>query len=235
MTAKSKNISIQDIFNPESPEMTEFRRILHNLGKSKKGGDKHTILVTSSTLSEGKSLTSSFLAITSASHKNDKTLLIDFDLRRPTIHKLFGLERKGGISDIILNGLPTKNMAKPTIFDKLDILTAGKFVPNTSDLIKGSHVHKIIEEMKFYYETIIIDSPPLVPVMDTLVFIEECDAILLVVMAGVTQKTIVSRARNLLTNQNGKLVGVIINNLNRSLPYYYDYNYYGYHYKSSDK
>ncbi|RKX23390.1 MAG: hypothetical protein DRP51_00460 [Candidatus Zixiibacteriota bacterium] len=235
MTGKSNLISILDIFNPESPESTEFRRILHNLDKSKKGGDKQVILITSATLSEGKSLTSSFLAMTSATYKNNKTLLIDFDLRRPTIHKLFGVNRRGGISEIMLGGLAPKKAVKPTNLDKLDLLTAGKSTGNISELIKGPNVHRIIEEMKFYYDTIIVDSPPLIPVMDTLIFVEEFDAVLLVIKAGVTQKEIVDRARNLLANHNGKLVGVIMNNLKKSLPYYYDYSYYDYNYKSSEE
>ncbi len=235
LTEKSKLISIQDVFNPESPESTEFRRILLNLDKSKKGGNKQVILITSATLSEGKSMTSSFLAMTSASYKNSKTLLIDFDLRRPTIHKLFGVNRVGGISEIILNDLAPKKAVKPTNLDKLDLLTAGKFADNISELVKVSNVHRIIEEMKFYYDTIIVDSPPLIPVMDTLIFVEEFDAVLLVVKAGVTQRAIVSRARDLLANHNGKLVGVIMNNMTNSLPYYYNQNYYGYNYKSSEK
>lgn len=235
MTRKSKLISIQDVFNSESPESTEFRRILHNLDKSKKGGSKQVILITSATLSEGKSLTSSFLAMTSASYKNNKTLLIDFDLRRPCIHKFFGIKRTGGISDIILDGKTPKKAVKSTNLDKLDILTAGKFVANTSELIKGPNVHRIIEEMKFYYDLIIVDSPPLIPVMDTLIFIEEFDAVLLVIKAGVTQKAIVSRACDLIANHNGKLVGVIVNNMKNSLPYYYNQHYYGYNYKSLEK
>ena len=235
MARKTKIISIQDIYDPESPETTEFRRILHNLNKSKKGGDKQVVLITSATLSEGKSLTSSFLAMTSASYKNDKTLLIDFDLRRPSIHRLFNLKREIGVAEIIADGLAPKKAVKPSQMDKLDILTAGKPVASTSEVIKGPSVHRIIEEMKFYYDTIIVDSPPLIPVMDTLIFVEEFDAVLLVIKAGTTQKAVVSRAREILASQNGKLVGVIMNNLKKTLPYYYDHHYYGYHYKSSEK
>ena len=235
MSKKSKVISIQDIFSSESPETAEFRRILHNIDKSKKGGDKQVILITSATLSEGKSMTSSFLAMTSASYKNNKTLLIDFDLRRPTIHRLFGVKRTDGITDIILNGMAPKKVVKSTNLEKLDLLTAGKLAPNVADLIKGPTVHRIIEEMKFYYDTIIVDSPPLIPVMDTLIFVEEFDTVLLVVKAGVTQREIVNRARDMLLNHNGKLVGVIVNNMKNALPYYYNHHYYGYNYKSSEK
>jgi len=231
LARKKAPTPITEIFDIESPEATEFRRILHNLNKSSKGGEKKTLLITSAMLSEGKSLISSFLAMTSARHKNRKTLLMDFDLRRPTQHKLFAVDRDKGISEIILDGLAPRNAVRRTTIENLDLLTAGKFVENPTDLVNGPNVHMIIEEMKYYYEFIVVDSPPLVPVMDSLVLLEELDAVLLVVKAGATQKAVASRARAALNPHNGKVVGVIVNNLTRTLPYYYNYNYYGYHYK----
>jgi len=233
--AKKKGLSIADIYDAESSESTEFRRILHNLGKSTRGGQKQAVLITSATLSEGKSLIASFLAMTSAMHRYNKTLLIDFDLRRPTLHKLFDVKRQQGLAEIILDGLAPRNAVKATSVDKLDILTAGKFVVNPSDLLKSAEVHRITEEMKFYYDLILIDSAPLIPVMDSLILAEEFDAVLLVVKAGVTQRSVVARARELLNPQNGKIVGVVMNNMKKTLPYYYNYSYYGYHYKPNDK
>jgi len=81
----------------------------------------------------------------------------------------------------------------------------------------------------------LIDSAPLIPVMDSLILAEEFDAVLLVVKAGVTQRSVVARARELLNPQNGKIVGVVMNNMKKTLPYYYNYSYYGYHYKPNDK
>lgn len=233
MAKKKGPTPITEIYDPESPEATEFRRILHNLNKSSKGGEKKSLLVTSAMLSEGKSLVSSFLAMTSARHKNRKTLLVDFDLRRPTQHKLFGMERLKGIADIILDGIAPRNAVNKTSFENLDILTAGKFIENPTDLVTGPNVHMIIEEMKYYYEFIVVDSPPLVPVMDSLILLEELDAVLLVIKAGATQKAVVGRARKALNPHNGKVVGVVVNNLRKTLPHYYNYNYYGYHYKAA--
>jgi len=235
LAKKEKGTPITTIFDAESPEATEFRRILHNLNKSGKGGEKKTILVTSSTLSEGKSLVSSFLAMTSAHHKGRRTLLIDFDLRRPTQHHLFAMERDKGVAEIILDGLSPRTAVRPTEFENLDILTAGKYINNPTEIISGANVHMIIEEMKYYYEFIVVDSPPLIPVMDSLIILEEIDSVILVVKAGATQKAVVSRARQSLAAHNGKIVGVVVNNLSRTLPYYYNYNYYGYHYKPSKK
>ena len=231
MGKKSKNLSIIEFYDPESPESTEFRRVLYNLNGIPNGSAKKAVLVTSSMLAEGKSIVSAYLALTSARFKNRKTLLMDFDLRRPMIHKLFSVPLENGVSDILAKGIASRNVIKKTSIENLDLLTAGKVMPNPSELFNGPAIHKIIEEMKFYYDLILVDSPPLLPVMDPMILLEELDGAVLVIKAGSTQKEIVTRARDLLTSQKDKVVGVVVNNLNQTLPYHYNYDYYGYHYK----
>ena len=102
--SKGQTLSIIDYFDPEAPEASEFRRLLHNVNNVKSLGEKRAILVTSAMTSEGKSIVSSFLAMTAVRHKNRKTLLIDFDLRRPTIHRLFSLPRENGLSEVLADG-----------------------------------------------------------------------------------------------------------------------------------
>jgi capsular exopolysaccharide synthesis family protein len=232
---KSADISIIDFYNVESTEASEFRRLMHNINGSSAGGDKKAILVTSAMVSEGKSLVSSFLAMTAVRHKNKKTLLIDFDLRRPTIHRLFNLPREKGLTEILSEGLSSRSAIKTTSIEKLDIITAGKAIPNPSDLINGPMIHKIVEEMKFYYELILIDSSPVVPVSDPILVMEEVDGVILVVKAGATPKGIISRACDLLSPQRNKILGVVVNNLTHTLPYYYNQRYYGYQYKPTKK
>ncbi len=236
MSAARKKASVLDFYDMESPEATELRRLLHNIDNSANGGEKRTLLVTSSVLSEGKSIIAALLAITAARHKKRKTLLIDFDLRRPMVHKLYGLPLEKGVADILLDGLSARSVIKNTSIERLDAITAGRVLSNASEVIDGAAVHRIMEEMKFYYELILVDSPPLVPVMDPLILLDELDGAIMVIKAGATQKSVVSRACNLLaTVRKDKFVGVVVNNLNRSLPYYYDYNYYGYSYKGAAK
>ena len=91
MTKTRKQLSIIDFYDSESPEITEFRRVLRNMNGSPAGGEKKAILVTSAMLAEGKSLIAAFLALTAARSQQKKTLIIDFDLRRPMIHKLFSM------------------------------------------------------------------------------------------------------------------------------------------------
>lgn len=231
--AKKKDISLTDVYDVESSESTEFRRVLHNINGSSAGGEKRSILITSAVLSEGKSIISSFLAMTSARLKNRKTLLIDFDLRRPSIHKLFSVDLRNGVTDILTRNVPSRNSIKKTSMDNLDILTAGKVIANPSELLNSPGIHKIIEEMKFYYELILVDSPPLLPVMDPMLLLEELDGVIVVVKAGTTQKDIALRAGDFLASQKEKIVGVIVNNINQALPYHYNYDYYGYRHKPS--
>lgn len=233
MPKAKKPLSIIDYFNMELPESTEFRRVLHNINGKNKGDGKLAILVTSAMLSEGKSIVSSFLAMTSARSKKVKTLLIDFDLRRPMVHKLFRLPLEGGVSNILLEGIASRNAVKKTTIDDLDILTAGDIMKNPSELFNNASIHRIIDEMKFYYDKIIVDSPPLIPVMDPIILLEECDGAILVIKAGATQRDVIMRARELLNSQSDKVMGVVVNNSTQSLPYYYNYRYYGYKHKSS--
>jgi len=227
-----KSLGIIDYFDMELPESTEFRRVLHNVNGKHKEPDKLAILVTSAMLSEGKSVVSAFLAMTSARSKKIKTLLIDFDLRRPVIHKLFRLPLKGGLSNVLIEGIACRNAIKKTSLENLDILTAGEVMKNPSELFNNAAVHRIIDEMKFYYDKIIVDSPPLIPVMDPIILLEELDGAILVVKAGATQRDVVLRARELLNSQRDKIMGVVVNNLKHSLPYYYNYRYYGYKHNS---
>ncbi len=231
MAKKKKQLSIIDFFNMELPETTEFRRILHGINGFAKEDNKPAILITSAMLAEGKSIISSFLAMTSAAAKSIKTLLIDFDLRRPMLHKLFATPIDGGVSDI-LSGDSFKEVIKKTSIDKLDILTSGRVVNNPSELLNVTNIHNMIKELKFYYDIILIDSPPLLPVMDPILLLEELDGAIIVVKAGDTQKDVVMRASRLLATQKDKIIGVVVNNLNHTLPYYYNHGYYGYKYQS---
>jgi capsular exopolysaccharide synthesis family protein len=232
---KTDGVSIIDFYNTEAPEGSEFRRLLHNLNGILSGSDRRAILITSAMGSEGKSVVTSFLGMTAVRHKGKKTLLIDFDLRRPTIHRLFSLPRDNGLSEILGDGKVARNMIKTTSMEKLDILTAGRPISNPSDLMNGAAIHQVIEEMRFYYDLILIDSSPMIPVSDPLLILEEADGVIIVIKAGATPKGVVKRATDLLAPQKQKVLGVVVNNLAGSLPYYYNYNYYGYKYTPSKR
>ena len=226
-------LSILDFYSAELPFATEFRRLLQRIKKNGTETELKSILITSAMLSEGKSTISSFLAVTAARQKGMKTLLIDADLRRPTVHKFFAMERDNGLSEVLTHNHNPVDLIKHTEMENLHVLSAGKRTPSPADVFDADAIGRIVEEMKFYYDIIIVDCAPVLPVSDPMLLASKLDGIILVVKAGATQKEIVERAVEILNPRTHPVLGVILNNMNNSLPYYYDYNYY--YYEDSDK
>jgi len=224
------NISVIDFFNLESGIATEFRRLLHNIQQLAKEREVKSLLVTSSMLSEGKSTVCAFLAMTAAK-KGLKTLLIDSDLRRPTMHKLFVIDREPGLSEALTEGVLARNVVRKTSLNSLDVITAGKPCPIPAEVFDAAAIGRIISEMKFYYDLIITDCAPVIPVSDPMLLSQEVDGVLFVVKAGSTQRDIVVRARDILASSTNRILGVVLNNCDDSLPYYYSHEYYGYDYR----
>ncbi len=233
--SKNDYKNIFGTYDPESPVGTEFRRLLFNMTNNRllENGGK-SFLITSPSVGEGKSTISSFLALTSAVHKPRKTLLIDGDLRRPVIHKIFGVNQKTGLADIIANGAKIEDCVKKTEIPNLHIITSGISDWNPTELFDSPAIPGLFEAAKFYYDLIIIDSAPVIPVTDPLIIGQDVDGIALVVKAGATQKEVVTRACELITQSGARLLGVVLNNVKQALPYYYNHKYYGYHYTSRE-
>jgi len=229
---RPKDSSIIDSYNPESPMGTEFRRLFHNLTHSKLlPEDAKSFLITSPSIGEGKSTISCYLALIGATHGPRKTLLVDADLRRPVIHRLFSIDQAGGLSDIIVNGAKMEECIKRTKHENLHIVTAGKNLKNPTMLFDSPAMPAFFEAAKFYYELIIVDSAPVIPVPDPLILSNVVEGICLVAKAGATQREVLTRACQLINESGGaSLLGVVLNNVNQALPYYYNHKYYGYHY-----
>lgn len=226
--ARSK-FPITECFGQESPVATEYRRLFQNLRKAADQNELKSILVTSAITGEGKSTISSLLSITAA-RKGNRTLLIDCDIRRPSIHTLFQFERHGGLTEIILKGEPSKNVVKKTSIENLDVITAGLATPHPSELFNTQAIHDLISELKFYYDFVILDSPPVIPVSDPMLLAQSVDGVLLVVKAGSTARQVARRAVDIMTTNRANVLGVVLNNARNSLPYYYDYSHYRYDY-----
>lgn len=126
--------------------------------------------------------------------------------------------------------ITAKSVIRKTSLDKFDVISAGRAVSNPSELFDSRAIGNIITEMKFYYDLIVVDSPPVIPVSDPMMLAQEVDGVILVVKAGETQREVVTRATDILRTQSRKLLGVVMNNMNGQLPFYYDYSRYGYDY-----
>jgi capsular exopolysaccharide synthesis family protein len=209
---------------------TEFRRLYSNLKNRKDGQNFQSLMITSAMTGEGKSLISSLLALTIADLTKLKVALVDFDLRRPKVAYYFGLDNNNGVAEVLTGKSTLKAVSQKTIVPNLSIIPAGRLTTLPTNVLEQEQVSSFFQELKFYFDQVIIDSPPIIPVSDPMLIGEYVDGVLLVIRCGSTQREIVARASNLMLNARINLFGVVINDYEEVLPYYYKERYYGYHY-----
>jgi len=182
-----------------------------------------TIAITSSQSGEGKSTTSSNLAVTLAADPEKKVLLVDGDLRKPELNKLLKRDRSPGLSDVITGKMDINELLTKPVIDNLYFVPSGSPIPNPSELLRHSRVKKTIEDLKARFDYIIFDTPPTLNVTDSCVIGSMCDGVLLVVKAEVTQKSIIEEAFSILKNAQARPLGCIL--VNFHIPLYYAYKY----------
>jgi len=211
----------------ESPAATESRRIVNHLLR-KEGEGTRSVLITSAEAGEGKSTIVAFMAVAAAQYLKKRTLIVDADLRRPIVADLFGLEQKGGLADWLTRSAdkPLLGLFKQTELERLQILTSGTHAENPGALLEAQAIETLLKECTRLYDLVIIDSPPVMPVTDPLVFTPNVDATIMVIKAGVTQRQSVRRAYQLLQQAGGHVAGCILNDVVRTLPSYYSASYY---------
>ena len=214
----------------DSPGNAEIERLNAKLDALRNGNEKQVVLVTSAILGEGKSTMAAHIARTSARNRKNATLLMDFDLRRPRLHRIFNVRKRRGLADILGLKLPLKACIKKTSIPNLLLLTSGNVQQNPLNLLKSDRIERILMEVRTFFDNVIVDSPPVIPVSDPLLLGRVVDNILFVVKAGTTSKLVVKRAIEMFDDVKVEISGIVLNNMNNVLPYYYDYDYYGYKY-----
>lgn len=216
-----------------------FRTLRNSILLSNMDRDLHTILVTSSIPGEGKSTTAAFLAAAGA-EQGKKTLLIDGDLRRPSVHRKLGLTAGPGLTNV-LRGQMTWREAIRTVpgLPDLHILTAGQATSEAASLISRG-MERILAEAGSEYETIILDSPPMLAFAEPLQMASLADGVVLVTVAGQTNRKAVRSAISTLSKLQTNLVGIVLNKVSKEVSdSYYYYGYYGkyqhyYHAETND-
>jgi len=181
-------VSMNDIV---SPAAEEFRKLKQNLVRmTKRGGFHNTILITSGTVGEGKSVTSTNLAISLAQEFDHTVLLVDADLRRPSCHHLLCLENEYGLSDCLMDGSDVSKGLIRTGIGKLSFLPAGTPMANPGELLASKRMATVLKEMKERYSDryIIIDTPPVLPFAEARTLARLADTVVLVVKEGCLSK-----------------------------------------------
>ncbi|MDK9701180.1 MAG: polysaccharide biosynthesis tyrosine autokinase, partial [bacterium] len=224
-------------FSPKSPISEAYRALRTNLLFASLDVKKQIILLTSATTKEGKTTTACNLAITMAS-AGMRTILIDADFRRPSVHKNFRLDRHHGVTDILLGTLTLEQALKPTEIHNLEILTCGEVPPNPAEIVASDLFNDLLRTLRQNYDIIIIDSPPLIAVTDASILAKTADSVILVTHSGYIAKREVQRCITILKSIGVNLSGVVLNGLDIKRvygSYYYYYHYYHYYYYYGSK
>ncbi|MBN1622142.1 MAG: polysaccharide biosynthesis tyrosine autokinase [Endomicrobiales bacterium] len=235
----------------KSPFVEAYHTLRTNLKLTLLKESGKIVALTSAGISEGKTITASNFALASA-QSGIKTLLIETDLRRPSLHSIFGLTRGPGFTDCIigtknwnevirgttdflLSDMGTEKILKTPGIENLSLITSGPLVPNPLDLLNSPRVREILDEIISHYELVILDCPPVLLFADTLVISTLTDGTIIVYQVGRMARRALKRAKDQLTNVKAPVLGVVLNNVKTSeMGQYYGYGYY-YSYKYYSK
>lgn len=210
-----------------APESEAYRTLRTNIQFSSVDKPVKTLLVTSSSPGEGKSTTTANLAVVLA-QTGQKVIVVDTDLRRPVLHKVFDVPNNTGLTAALLasDSAQVAVHMQPTEIDNLAVLTSGPIPPNPSELLGSHRMTDLVRVLSSLADIVIFDSPPVLAVTDAAVLARQVDGVLLVADAGRTKEHALSVAADELQKTGGNVLGVALNRLDARRGYNYYYYYY---------
>lgn len=216
--------------DPKSLVSEAYRVLRTNIQYSSVDKPLKTIVVTSAGPMEGKTTTIANLAVTFA-QTGSKVLLVDTDLRKPMVHKVFMLFNERGLTNLLASQEEFTSFVRHDIVKNLDILTSGTIPPNPSELLNSNSMSNFIEKAKGEYDIILLDSSPVNSVTDASIISTYVDGTILVVKSGKTEIDAVKRAKETLEKVNANIIGAVLNNLDKKA---LGNNYYQYYYSDEN-
>jgi exopolysaccharide transport family protein len=217
------------VASPKSTASESYRGIRTSLLFSAADNAPRVILVTSAAPSEGKTITSGNLAVTMAQSGN-RVLLLDCDMRRPKMHRLFAIPRDRGVSNILVGNCTIDEAIIHTTIPGIDIIPSGPVPPNPSEMLGSQRMTKLLADVRDRYDRIILDSPPITAVTDAVILSRRVDGVVLVIRAAETHREIIKNAIGLLQSANAHTLGAVLNGVEMGRDSYYYYQYYYYYY-----
>lgn len=215
--------SLITFIDPKSPISEQYRTIRTNIEFSSVDKEIKTLMVTSPGPAEGKSTTAANLAVVFA-QQSKKVLLVDTDLRKPTVHYTFNQNNTYGLTSVLSKQKSLSDAVNLTDQPFLSVLTSGPIPPNPAELLGSKAMEQFLEEAKAEYDVVLFDTPPVLAVTDAQILANRCDGALLVVYSGKTEMEEAAKAKDLLTAAKGKLLGMVLNHKKlQSSDYYYYY------------
>ena len=211
MTIKEKERGLISYIRPDSQISEQYRTIRTNIYFSSVDQKYKSLLITSPGNKEGKSTTVTNLAI-SMVQQGEKVLIVDADLRRPTLHTIFNMENATGLTNVLNKEKTFGEAVKRTEIERLDVITSGPIPFNPVELLSSAVLDQLIETAQKLYSVILFDSSPVLELTDARVLANKCDGTILVVGKGKTKVDEVVEAKRILEFARAKCVGVILNN-----------------------
>lgn len=224
---KGRQYALTALQEPRAPATEAFRTLRTNLEFASVDAPLRTILVTSSLPSEGKTTVAANLAVVFA-QTGKRVILLDADLRRPGVHRVFDLPNAFGLTNLLrAEELTVDSVAQSVPEENLRVITSGALPPNPAELLGSNRMQELIKRVVAEADVVIVDSPPLQVVTDAAILASHLDGTLLVIGSGRTRKGSVRQARETLDRAGAHILGAVVNRLSERAGTYYYYRYYG--------
>lgn len=214
--------------NPKSPISEAYRTIRTNIQFTSIDDDIKIITVTSAMAGEGKTTTIANLA-TAFAQTGKSVVLVDADLRKPAVHKMFDLPNLRGLTNAVIHDQPITDLVCDTNVENLKVLPAGPIPPNPSELLGSKSMKNLIANLSEAYDYVFIDAPPVAIVTDAAIIANMSHGVILVSVSGKTEIKNLQYAKKLLNNANANILGVVINKVPMDKKGFSKYNYYSYY------
>lgn len=212
------------LLNPLSPISEGYRRLRTNIQFSDPDRDLNVVMVTSAEPGEGKTVTSSNLAVAFA-QSGKRTVYIDADLRRASGHKMYGVKREPGLVELLFDPIAHQLESFRSNIDDLYIIPAGRTVPNPAEVLESMRMRDVLRMLRDEFDVVVVDTPPVLAVADALLLSRQADACVMVCSANSTNFNALETSAQMLRDVDAPIVGVVLNKLDRKSASSYSYGY----------
>lgn len=222
------SLGLITVVAPKSPPAEAYRTVRSNVHFAQVDQPAHTFLLTSAGAGEGKTMTTANLAAVFA-QAGQEVLLVDTDLRRPSLHRIFGLSSERGLTNVLVGETTLDDVILETDVPGLRLVPTGPLPPNPAELLESQQMNRIIARCRDLADVVFFDSPPAIVLTDAVIMSSKVDRVILVAEAGQVTRDAFNEMCRLITNAHGTILGVVLNKLRLSAgDYYYYYYYYDY-------
>ncbi|GAA4707914.1 CpsD/CapB family tyrosine-protein kinase [Brevibacillus fulvus] len=210
--------------DPKTPAAEAFRTLRTNIQFTGNGQYPKSLMVTSAEPGEGKTTTIANLAVVLA-QTGLSLLLLDGDMRKPTMHRVFRLLNSRGLSDVLQHGMDLEEVIQSIPEIGIDVITAGPIPESPAELISTPRMRSILNQLTETYDIVLVDTPPILPVTDSQLFSTMVQGVILVIRNGKVKTTHVKKAQMLLEHVGANLLGAVFNDkkIGKDSAYYYEY------------